>query len=231
MKYQRFYTLLVALICSLGLGLSSLLADTSVGNAPKAHAAESLDGASGHGKGHDEGGDLGHGNAGAQLTDPSEWRSDMAIFNFIVFMCLIAVLGKFAWGPIMEGLKTREQTIADFHANAENDAAEAAKQLAEYKAQLAKAAEESRAIIEEARVNAQAEAQKILDDTDEKAKQKLDRALAEIDAAKNDALLEVAEKSADIAVSLAGRIVKREVNSQDHGQLISDALKQFPSKN
>ena len=47
------------------------------------------------------------------------WKSDLAIWTAVVFLVLLAILWKFAWGPIAEGLDKREQEIADQIAEAE----------------------------------------------------------------------------------------------------------------
>ena len=58
-----------------------------------------------------------------------------------------------------------------------------------------------------------------------------DRAIADIQAAKNAAVTEIAGRAADMAVLLAGRIVRRELNEQDHTAMIAEALEKFPSQN
>ena len=45
------------------------------------------------------------------------------------------------------------------------------------------------------------------------------------------ALAEIAQKSVETAVSLAGRIIRREVKPQDHEALIGEALGQFTKLN
>ncbi|MFK7769690.1 MAG: ATP synthase F0 subunit B, partial [Mariniblastus sp.] len=54
-----------------------------------------------------------------------------------------------------------------------------------------------------------------------------DRALAEIETAKNAAVRELAESSVDSAVDLAGSIVGRSLNKGDHADLIEKSIKQF----
>ena len=58
-----------------------------------------------------------------------------------------------------------------------------------------------------------------------------DRALREIEAAKNGALEELARKSVDQAVGLAGRIVGKQLNKDDHAELIQDTLQRMPIHN
>src|SRR5215213_4480103 len=45
--------------------------------------------------------------------DPTEISLDLATFTFVVFLLLLAILWKFAWGPISAALERREHTIAE----------------------------------------------------------------------------------------------------------------------
>ncbi len=73
--------------------------------------------------------------------------------------------------------------------------------------------------------------QQILESAQAAAAAEKDRAVREIHAAKNSALQELATKSIDTAVELAGQIVRRQLNPEDHSQLIGDALQQFSHDN
>ena len=56
---------------------------------------------------------------GGRAADPLEWKSDLALWTAVVFLCLLAILWKFAWKPIAEGLDKRERNVADQIAQAE----------------------------------------------------------------------------------------------------------------
>ena len=58
-----------------------------------------------------------------------------------------------------------------------------------------------------------------------------DRAVADIHAAKNQALQEIAQKSVNTAISLASNIIRREVKPEDHDKLIHESLQKFSSLN
>ena len=49
---------------------------------------------------------------------PLQFQVDTLLFSLIIFLGLLAVLFKFAWKPIMEGLAARETRIADDIENA-----------------------------------------------------------------------------------------------------------------
>ena len=93
------------------------------------------------------------------------------------------------------------------------------------------AADEVRALLDQGRKDAEAQRQQIVSEAQDAARAEKERAVREIDVAKNEALSELAEKSVDTAVDLAGRIVGQQLQAADHTQLIQEALKKFPSQN
>ena len=175
--------------------------------------------------------DLTHGNATAALSSPTDLRFDMAIYSFVLFLVLLAILYKFAWGPIARGLEQREETIARQIEEARLASEKAAHQLQEYEARLAAATEEARQIVGQSRKDAEAAKDKIMAEARELAQKERERAVADITSAKNQALAEIAQKSVSTAVSLAGNIIRREVKPQDHEALIGEALGQFTKLN
>lgn len=181
-----------------------------------------------HGAGHG----VHHGQVDVDL-DPSELKGDLAIFTFVVFLLLVVVLWKFAWGPISHGLERREHHIADQIAAAERANVEAKQMLAEYERKLASAQDEVKAIIEEARRDATTTQQDILARARADAAAEMDRAKREVQTAKDQALRELAETSANLAVELAGKILRAQLDAGQHAQLVSEALSQFhtPSVN
>lgn len=192
------------------------------------HAAEGH-AADGHGHGDEH--DLSHSNATASLEKPDEFRFELAVGTFLVFCVLLAILTKFAWGPIVSGLDKREQGIADMIENARIANEQAAAKLREHEARLSAAAEETRALLTQARVDAEAAREKIVGEAQAAAARERDRAVADIATAKSVALKEIAEKSVETALALAGNIVRREIKPEDHETLITEALNKFPTLN
>jgi F-type H+-transporting ATPase subunit b len=178
----------------------------------------------------------GHGVHYGQIDvdlDPSELKGDLAIFTFIVFLLLLGIMWKFAWGPISQGLEKREYRIAEQIAAAERANAEAKQMLGEYERKLASAQDEVRAIIEEARRDAAHTQQEILAQARSDATAEMDRAKREVETAKDQALRELAEASANLAVELAGKIIRTQLDAGQHAQLVTEALSQLhvPSRN
>lgn len=188
------------------------------------HAA----GGAAHGGTHHDPYDLSAANAGPKQEDLTEFRSDLALATLLVFVVLLAVLWKFAWGPISQALDRREKNIADQLAEARRNNEEAHMLLAEHKQRLSRAAEEVRDMIDQARKDGEVLKQRLVAEAEQAASAQKDRAVREIEAAKNTALEELARRSVDQAVGLAGRIIGRNLKSEDHSQLIQETLEQMP---
>ena len=159
--------------------------------------------------------------------NPLEWKADLAMWTGVVFLVVFGLLYKFAWGPITEGLDKRENGIADNIAAANKSNEEARALLDEYQARLDTAEGEVKAMLDKARADASRTGEKIVEAAKEAAEAEQKRALAEIDQATAGALGELAAKSADLAVSLAGKIVKSELKASDHATLVSEAVSNF----
>lgn len=150
-----------------------------------------------------------------------------AIFTLIIFLALIVVLGKFVWPQIVKGLDVREAKIRDDIESAQRANAAAQKTLDEYKAQLADAHAEARKLIDQSRADAETLRQKLVADAEAEAARQRERTAAEIVQAKNQALQEIYSLTADIAVTVAGQILQRQIDAKDTQQLVDQSLSEL----
>lgn len=179
---------------------------------------------------HDET-DLSHQNAGAQLTSPSEFKRDLALWTFVLFILLLLLLTKFAWRPVMEGLDKREASIAALVEEAKLNAQKSAELMKQHEARLNAAADEVHAMIAAGKRDAETLRERILADAQSAAQRERDRAVSDIQAAKTTALHEMTQRSVDIAFQLANGIVRRQLNPEDHAQLIRETMDRFENVN
>jgi F-type H+-transporting ATPase subunit b len=162
--------------------------------------------------------------------DPLAVDVDLAVWTLIIFLLLMFVLKKFAWGPIAAGLDQRERTIAEHIAVAESASAEGKRLLAEYEKKLAAAQDEVRGILDQARKHAEHVHQEILEKGREEAAAEIKRGKREIETAKDEALAALAEASANQAVELAGKILGSRLDAGNHRSLIEQSLASFPDR-
>jgi len=129
----------------------------------------------------------------------------LVVWMLISFGLVLFVLKKFAWKPIMEGLKSREETISKSLRQAE-EARNEIKKLQAYNEELAEKARVERElalkeakslrdkILEEAKIQAQVEAQKIIDKSKQLITQEKENAQKELTHIASKLALEITEK-------------------------------------
>ena len=147
------------------------------------------------------------------------------IWTVVIFCAVLVVLGKLAWGPLLDSLQERERFIRDSLEQAQGDREAAERRLQEYSDKLDEARAEATAIVTEGKRDAEVVKQRIEDEARAEAGKMIARAKREIDIAKQTAIKELYTTSARLATDMAAKVVKKELGPQDHEQLIAEALK------
>src|ERR1700745_3130842 len=91
----------------------------------------------------------------AATLSPFAGNVGNALWTLVIFVIVVVVLGKFAWGPVLGLLQQREEFIHRALADAKRDRDEAETRLKEYAAKLQAAHAEAAAIVDEARRDAE----------------------------------------------------------------------------
>ena len=149
------------------------------------------------------------------------------IWTIAVFLVLVALLAKFAWGPLLQALAAREETIRQSLADAEKARLE-----------LQRLNQESDAIVRQARVEAEAivgssraDAERLRGELREKARAEADgiikNAERQIQLETARALEQSRHEAADLSVAIASKLIQKNITREDNERLIDDALKQL----
>ena len=145
-------------------------------------------------------------------------------WTLIAFLAVFLILRKFAWGPILSSLGEREKGIADSIASAERVRAEMTQLQSENEKLLASAREERTVmlkeakeikdrIVNEAKEQAKAEANKIIVDAQHQIQQQ-----------KMAALTEVKNEIGNLAVEVAGKILRKQLSAADGQEMYMKML-------
>jgi F-type H+-transporting ATPase subunit b len=165
--------------------------------------------------------------------DSSPFAGDIgnALWTLVIFGLVVVVLGKFAWGPILNALQARETFIREALETAKRDRDEAELRLKEYEERLAQARAEATAIVDEGRRDALVTKQRIEEEAQREADKRLERAKREIQIATETATKELYQLSTRLATEMAGKVIGRELTPQDHERLIAESLDGLNSRN
>lgn len=155
---------------------------------------------------------------------PVSWDNQLVLFSVITFGLFLFVLKKVAWGPIVEGLDNREAKYRTMVEDAEADRDKALALLSQYEAKLKTAQAKVDEIIAEARRDAERTRTDILAVAQKEAETTLDRALTEIDRAKDQALAALFVHVRKNVVTATEKILVRSMTGDDQQRLVDEAL-------
>jgi F-type H+-transporting ATPase subunit b len=150
-------------------------------------------------------------------------------WTLIAFLCVLFILGKYAWGPILKSLGDREKGIAESIATAEKVKSEMSQLKSDNEKLLAEAREQRTQMLKEAK-----EAKdKMIAEAKEQAKTEANKILAEAQAQiqqqKMAALTEVKNEIGKLAIDVAEKILRQELEvskGQDaYNQLLAEQIK------
>jgi F-type H+-transporting ATPase subunit b len=152
------------------------------------------------------------------------------IWTILTFLVLVGLLAKFAWRPLLEALERRQATIA-----AALDDAKLARQ------ELERLQKESAEMMRQARVEAEAIIARSRSDADALREELKQRARTEaativknaeqqiqLEAAR--AIQQIRHEAIDLSVSIASKILQRQVSREDNEALIEATLKQVEAR-
>lgn len=144
--------------------------------------------------------------------------------TLVVFLALLGILYTFAWGPIQAGLRKREDAIFAARDDAVRVKREAEELRAKLQAEFAAANDTIRAMMDEARRDAEALKATEREAGKREAATELDRARREIAAERDVAVQELRQEAVRLAGLMATKAVRRQLTPDDHARLLAESL-------
>ena len=149
-----------------------------------------------------------------------------ALWTVGIFLIVVFVLGKFAWGPVLSLLQEREAFIHQSLSAAKHDREEAEARLKEYTAQLQAARTEAATIVADARRDAEKLREELRGKAKAEAETLIKNAERQIQLETGRALQQIRHEAVDLSVAIASKLIGRNLTREDNERLIEDALKQ-----
>jgi len=170
-----------------------------------------------------------HAAEGEGKSNPMEPQPALAIWTVVVFLGLFWVLRRYAWKPLSEALHQREEHLEHTLLQTEKVRNESEQLLAEHRRLMAQADERVKSIFDKAQKEAQASGEEIIKLARAEAEAARDRAQREIATARDQALADIWSQTANIAVSVAGRVLSKQLGEDEHRRLLDLAINELPA--
>lgn len=158
------------------------------------------------------------------LLGVNPWTALFALANFLF---LFFMLRKFLFNPVMKMIDDRQKEIDDLYKDAEDAKKDAQAKQQEYDRKLSAAQQTSEQLVREAVVRGQSREEEILRQANAQASAMMDKAADDIAREKKKAVNDAKDEISVIALSIAGKVVGRELNDADHARLVDGFIEEL----
>lgn len=154
-----------------------------------------------------------------------EVETGLIFWNIVSFAILVFLMYRWLLPPLLKMLQEREKTIADSLAAAAENRRQAEEGLLLTRQKIAEASRNAEKIIGQAALEGDKLKEDIVEASRKEAGFLLIRAKEDIQRERNEALAEVREKTADLVVAAAGRVLGKKIDPVENGRLIEESIK------
>ena len=147
------------------------------------------------------------------------------LWYLIVFSILLLAVKHYAWGPVKDMMEKRRQKVIDDLDQAASDRKKAETLANEREAALKNSRQEATQILSVAKSNAQKTGKQIVSEAKAEASAIRERAKADAAQAKTDALNEARNEVADLSVTIAEKVIAKNLSAADQKDLVDQFIK------
>ena len=165
-----------------------------------------------------------HGAAGTGSPNLLDPHYGLMFWTLIIFVILLFVLSKFAFGPLTAAVAARERALEEAIEGAKRDREAAAKLMAEQQAQIEQARAEAQRFISAGRAAGEKMRADMIEQTRRDQQEMLDRARREIENEKVRAIAELRREAVDLAIAGASKVVEKNLDDASNRKLVESFL-------
>ncbi len=152
------------------------------------------------------------------------WEMLFSLLNLLILFLLVK---KFLYQPVKKMLAQRQETIDNEYKQAEDAKEKALSDQKTYEEKLSNAESEANSLIQSAVQSAEQREHEILADAKEKADGILRQAEADAKLEMKKAEQTIREEIINVGTLLAGKMLEREINAQDHKKMIDSFINEI----
>lgn len=149
---------------------------------------------------------------------------NLMFWTLVIFGLLFIILKKWAFPAVLGAVEAREKALAEAIEGARRDREEAARLLADQRAQLDASRGEAQKFIAEARLIAEKSKADLLEKTRLEQQEMLERARRDIAAERDKAIAELRREAVDLAIAGATKVVEQNLDNDKNRKLVESFL-------
>jgi F-type H+-transporting ATPase subunit b len=148
----------------------------------------------------------------------------LMIWTIVCFLVVLFVLKRFAFGPIQKTIDDRRERIRQAIDEADHAREEARNLLEEHRRLVGQAKHESEEILTEARRIADAQRERVREETEADRQRRLEETRRQIEQATQQALGQIRDEVGKLSLLAAEKITRKSLDDKDQQRLIDEAL-------
>lgn len=157
-----------------------------------------------------------------EIISVNIWSILVSLANLLI---MFLILKRFLFKPVQKMMAARKQQVDQIYQDAKENRDSAINMKQEYEARLAAAREEADGLVRNAVQTAQRKGDAIVAEANSQASHLKQKGEQEIAQEKKQMLQDVRGEISDIAVSIASKVVEREVKKQDYDGFVDEFIK------
>lgn len=165
-----------------------------------------------------------HGAAAGGSPNLLEPKSGLMFWTLVIFVILLFVLSKFAFGPLTAAVAAREKALEDAIEGAKRDREAAARLLDEQRAKIEEARTEAQRYIAEGRAAGEKLRADMVEHTRRDQQEMIERARREIETEKTRAIAELRREAVDLAIAGASKVIEKNLDEASNRRLVESFL-------
>ena len=154
-----------------------------------------------------------------------------SLFVLVVFIILVALVGKFAFGPVSKMMQARSDKITNDLDNAAQSREDAAKLAAQRATELKNSKSEAVEIVNTAKQNGEKQREGMVTLAQEEVQTLKQNAKKDIEQSRLDALNSARDDVAQLSIEIASKLIKKELSVTDQKSLINSYIEGLDKQN
>jgi F-type H+-transporting ATPase subunit b len=148
----------------------------------------------------------------------------LMIWTLVAFAVTFYVLRRYAFGPIQKAIDDRRERIRQSIEEADRAREEARNLLEQHRKLVGKAKSDAEEILAEARKTADAQRERVREETEADRQRRLEETKKQIDAETQRALEQIRAEVAELTLVATAKVTGKVLDRDDHRKLIEDAI-------
>lgn len=165
------------------------------------------------------------------IVGASEAYLGDSLFVLVVFIILVALVGKFAFGPVSKMMQDRSDKITNDLDSAARSREDAAKLAAQRATELKNSKSEAVEIVNAAKQNGEKQREGMVTLAQEEVQTLKQNAKKDIEQSRLDALNSARDDVAQLSIEIASKLIKKELSVTDQKSLINSYIEGLDKQN